>query len=63
MKSYAKLKKLSREYVGAVKATRIRTDAIEVSEVLRISRLRQVLDFLGQQTAIDLNREEVQQTV
>lgn len=49
--------------VGAVKATRIRTDATEVSEVLRISRLRQVLDFLGQQTAIDLNREEVQQTV
>lgn len=32
-------RKLSREDPGIVKATRMRVDAIEVSEVLRISRL------------------------
>ena len=56
-----KLRKLSRGDNRAVKATvRTRVDAIEVSEVLKGSRLRQVLDFLRQHTVIHLNREEVQ---
>ena len=55
-----KLRKLSRGD-NRVKATvRTRVDAIEVSEVLKGSRLRQVLDFLRQHTVTHLNREEVQ---
>lgn len=60
MKKYAKLRKLSREDNGAAKATRTRVDATKVTEVLRLSRLRGGLDILGQQTAIGLNRKEVQ---
>lgn len=55
---YAKLRKLSRVDNEPVDATKTRVDSIEVSEVLRLSRLKGGLDTLGQKTAIGLNSKE-----